>query len=188
MPASAPWNAAVESLPPTCHGCAAALLACVRLGPAQTAFDPSKTACVQATAKAEPLLAGGTGTAAVVASDRHPDAPLPRRCRVHTAMSRSRRGEPALHTRPHTHACDRTGSDRSCTGSRRCRQVGPRCQPQREEKKKEKEEKKKRARTGPAGPRTRRAQEDFRPEDAIPFPFFFLHGTDTRVPPVGETR
>ena len=73
-------------------------------------------------------------------------------------------------------------------GSRRCQQVGPRCQLQREEKKKEKEEKEKRAGTSPASPRTRRAQEDFRPEDTIPFSFFFLHSTDTRVPPVGETR
>ena len=65
--------------------------------------------------------------------------------------------------------------------------MGPGCQPQRDEKKK----KKRRgewAVFGPEGPRGRGAHEDFRPDDAR-FPFLFLfHGTDMRVPPVGETR
>jgi len=65
--------------------------------------------------------------------------------------------------------------------------VGLSYQPQRDEKKK----KKRRgewAEFGPEGPRGRGAHEDFRPDDTR-FPFLFLfHGTDTRVPPVGETR
>ena len=65
--------------------------------------------------------------------------------------------------------------------------MGPGCQLQRDEKKK----KKRRgewAEFGPEGPRGRGAHEDFRPDDAH-FPFLFLfHGTDMRVPPVGETR
>ena len=42
-----------------------------------------------------------------------------------------------------------------------------------ERRKKEKEEEEKRARTGPTSPRMRRAQEEIRPDDALPFFFFF---------------
>ena len=57
-------------------------------------------------------------------------------------------------------------------------------------KEKRKEKRRSRAEFGLEGPRRREAREEIRPDDALPFFFFFffLHGTDTRVPPVGETR
>ena len=55
-------------------------------------------------------------------------------------------------------------------------------------KEKGREKRRRRAEFGPEGPRRREAREEIRPDDALPFFFFFLHDTDTRVPPVGETR
>jgi len=55
-------------------------------------------------------------------------------------------------------------------------------------KEKRKEKRRRWAEFGPEGPRRREAREEIRPDDALPFFFFFLHDTDTRVPPVGETR
>ena len=114
------------------------------------------------------------------------------RRRAHAATSRSRRGEPAQHTqRTHTRthaleiALDQEEAARDPGVANKWASVLSRSG---ERRKKEKEEEEKRARTGPTSPTMRRAQEDFRPEDAIPFSFFFLHGNDTRVPPVGETR